>query len=468
MDPTKFLYVPHTANLADGRPATFDGRGLVLADVTTDTETTATNCTKTFVQFTQAQLSAMPGTPPVPATGIRLKVVHSGAADDALVYVPVNPNLPAWQFDSVEFCFWCDTGGLVASSDHHPNVLTVNLLSDATGGETNGASGDFQMRARSGWNVIRFHRDHYDSVFGNFDWGSSTIKRLKVIVKQANGGGGPFTVHFGYIAFRRKSKAVFIHTFDDLVESQATLAYPEMASRGFKGTLAVPTKALDAEYAESGAPSGTLTSIAQHHMTAAQWRGLVAAGWDMVNHTRLHTSMASLSVADATEAVRAGANDLRRLDPDGAFTSPDILVWVGGVVSANAFAAATALGVKWGFKTSQETYPNNEGHWCKHRYYRERWDMTVEKAGTAVETALARAAQAVERGEPLIAMWHKFTGSSSGASVPDTVTNSVTWLRSVLDAQAAYVEAGDAVTMTLGEYYRALDEWHRTGGNTVA
>ncbi len=466
--PNDFLYVPHSGVLADGSTASFDGRGVVLADVTTDTETTATNCAKTFEQFTQAQLAALPGKPPVPVSGIRLKVVHSGAAADALVYAPVTPNVPAWQFDSVEVCFWCETGALVTSSDHHPNVLIVNLLSDATGAETNGASGDFQMRARTGWNVLRFHRDQYDSVFGNFDWGSSTIKRLKLTIKQANGGGGPFTVHFGYIAFRRKSKAVFVHTFDDLVQTQYTLAYPELASRGFKGTLAVPTQALDAVYADSGAPSGTLPSIAERHMTAAQWRALVADGWDMVNHTRGHTSMSGLSVADATEAVRAGAADLRRIDPDGAFSSPDLLVWVGGVVSTNAFTAATSLGVKWAFKTSQETYPSNEGHWCKHRYYRERYDMTQEKAGTAIETVLQRVSQAVETGSMLVAMWHKFTGSSSGAGLPDTVTNSVTWLQSVLDAQASYIESGDAVTMALGQYYRALDDWHRVGGNSVS
>lgn len=466
--PADFLYVPHDAPLADGSVRRFDGRGVVMADVTTDTETTATNCTKTFEQFTKAQLAALPGRPPVPVTGIRLKVVHSGAAADALVYIPVGPNVPAWQFEHVEVCFWCDTGALVTSSDHHPNVIVMSLMADATGAENNGASADFQMRARSGWNVLRFHRDHFDSVFGTFDWGSSTIKRLKMVIKQANGGGGPFTCHFGYIAFRRKSKAVFVHTFDDLVQTQYTLAYPELASRGFKGTLAVPTQALDATYHASGAPSGTLPSISEQHMSREQWSGLTAIGWDMVNHTRGHTSMSGLSVADATEAVRAGAADLRALDPTGSFTRPDLLVWVGGVVSANAFTAAANLGVKWGFKTSQEAYPNNEGHWCKHRYYRERFDMTVEKGATAIETALQRVSQAVEMGTPLITMWHKFTTGASGAGLPDTVTNSVTWLQDMLNTQKAYIDSGDAVTMTLPQYYDALDAWHRTGGNTVA
>lgn len=467
--PSDFLYANHTAPVGDGTVRPFDGSGVVMAELQAQTETTATNCTKTFEQFTQAQLSAMPGKPPVPVTGLRLKVVHSGAPADAVCYIPVTPNLPAWQFESVEVCFWCDTGSLIDTSDHHPNVLVFNLLSDATGAESNGSTGAYQMRARSGWNVLRFHKNHFQSVFGNFDWGSSTIKRLKAIIKQANAGGGPFTVHFAYIAFRRKSKAVFVHTFDDLMQTQYTLAAPELESRGFRGTLAVPTQALDTVYHESGAPGNTLPSISERHMARREWYDLVQRlGWDMVNHTRGHTVMSGLTVAQATDAIRGGIEDLRRIDPDGAFTSPDLLVWVGGVVSANAFTAATSLGVKWGYKTSQEAYPNHEGHFCKHRFYRERYDMTAEKAGTAIATVLARVAHAVEMGGCLVTMWHKFTEGSSGAGLPDTVSNSVSWLRGVLDAQAAYVRAGDAVTMTLGEYYRALDDWHRTGGNTVA
>lgn len=462
------MYVPHEALLADGSQASFDGRGVQLADVQTDTETTATNCAKSFEPFTLSQIKALPGRPPLPVGGPRLKVVQDGGGTDGHVYVPVTPSVPGWQFDDVEVCFWAESASLVGTADHHPNMLTVNLLADATGAENSGASADFAMRGRRGWNVVRFHRDHFDSVFGGFDWGTSTIKRLKLIVKAPNASSGTITLHFAYIALRRKSKAVFVHVFDDLVETQHSHAYPELASRGIAASLAVPTRALDAEFFPAGAPSGTLASIAERHMSRARWAELVAAGWDMLNHTRLHTSMSGLSQADAAAAIQAGTDDLRRVDPDGAFTRPDLFVWVGGVTSANAFAAAAQCGIKWAFKTSQEAFPNHEGHWCKHKYYRERYDMGAEKAGTSIETALLRVHQAVQMGGGLVAMWHKFTTASSGTGLPDSVTNSVGWLRDVLDCQAQHVANGEAVFLNLGKYYDSLDDFHRRGGHAVA
>lgn len=451
-----FLFAPHDGYLLNGSRESFDGHGMPMCVLDDETESTATNVTKSYEDI------PAPWHPGVDAGGLRLKVVHNGGGADGLVYIPTSHDVPASQIGQIEVTFYATGADLVSTGDVHPNMLTIGLLSDASGAENNGFSAAFAMRGRTGWNRIVLDRSHFNP-FGTASWSHSTVRRLKVQVKQGV-VTGPLTVHFAEIKYRRRSKAVFVHIMDDLRASQYALARPVFDRYGARGSLSVVGGMLDQT---AGAPGGMFASISEDSMTLANLRTMLQDGWEGINHTQLHTSASGLSQAQVEAAFSAGAASMRKFD-DGFRMRPEFWIWVGGAVSANAFAAASNLNAKLAFKTTEETYPNGTRHFVGHKYFLERRDMGSEKAGTAVTAELLRIAQAVQQGQPLFFMWHKFTDASSGTGLPDTLTNSVSWLTSILAAQREAVDAGLAQFLTVGEWYDGLDECHRTGGHKVA
>jgi peptidoglycan/xylan/chitin deacetylase (PgdA/CDA1 family) len=121
--------------------------------------------------------------------------------------------------------------------------------------------------------------------------------------------------------------------FDDNWDSQYTVAFPKLNSRGLKGVLYVVSRQIE----DTGFPG---------YMTRAQIEAVYDQGHEIGAHTRTHRDLATLSTAEQTNEIAGSRQDLQAWDvgevtsfayPFGSYTAETI-----GIVRDAGFESAAS------------------------------------------------------------------------------------------------------------------------------
>lgn len=105
----------------------------------------------------------------------------------------------------------------------------------------------------------------------------SAVSSIVIYVGDSSGSTNPSTVTFDLCTTDYPGPAIFVLTFDDGEANVYDVAYPAMASAGFRGVCYVITSQ---EYDET------------ELMTTEELTTLYNAGWDICGHTHTHTDLA--------------------------------------------------------------------------------------------------------------------------------------------------------------------------------
>lgn len=154
------------------------------------------------------------------------------------------------QIDSIAMVFYSD--------DTHCNYL-VNYI------------GSYELV--NGWNKIRRLKSDFVQVGSEATWNKITCLRVNIFAKA---GCWP-SINIDRIAMNTKGDARLLFTYDDSWYDVKSVAYPIMASKGFKGTLWASK-----DLAEQGFDGY------EHFMNVDELNEMYSYGWDIGNHTLSH------------------------------------------------------------------------------------------------------------------------------------------------------------------------------------
>lgn len=148
------------------------------------------------------------------------------------------------------------------------------------------------------------------------------VRGVQIGVRDA--GSGASTV---YLSDFRVHEYQFdpgvVWVFDDARLDTYTKAFPILREAGHVGVVAVPTALV-----------GTTSSY--QHASWAQLLEMQAAGWELVSHSRNHTTLQGQSAANVETQIRGARADLiaNGANPAGA----SFFVWPGGLYDATSLA----------------------------------------------------------------------------------------------------------------------------------
>ncbi len=163
---------------------------------------------------------------------------------------------------------------------------------------------------------------------------------------------------------------------DDGFESQYTRGYPILKQYGMKGCIAVIPTAV-------GSPN---------YMDYDQLAELYMAGWDMLNHTYNHETLAALSAERQKKQISEGSAWLKS---HALSRGSDILVYPGGYNNASTLETLKNTGVKaarslksvWSSDLScniENVEVCNVISWTPHELVKAAVDKAADNCGTVV------------------------------------------------------------------------------------
>jgi len=260
-------------------------------------------------------------------TGTQSIKLTTNAGVTANLWRVVNWDLSG-NFGGVSFWIYVDN---TVVSDLGGNLLQIDLVNDA--GFANYMSWSAPGSAAtwiplSGWHRLYVPRSYFHQVgAGTF---ANPITRIVFTVPSAPGKN--VAISFDDFEVGETRLPAILMRFDDGFAVQHSIAYTHMRQYGLPGTCYFITG-----YLGSGG-----------FLTLSQLLEIDAGGWAIANHTRSHTYLGGLSVADQQTAIADGRADLVAW---GLSRCADYLAYPGGTFDSNTLTALSNLGTKIGNAT---------------------------------------------------------------------------------------------------------------------
>ena len=244
-----------------------------------------------------------------------------------------------------------------------------------------------------GWNFFPILKRDW-TTNGAGDW-TATMIRFRVRVSAAAALGT--TAYYDSYYVNPYSRPKVLYTFDDVIDTCYTIAYPYMKTRGIKGT--------------AYAAGGYIDTAG--YMTTAQLKTMQADGWLIGNHTYNHTNLTTLTIPEMITEV---ATQDRWLAGRG-FTEgiPHFAYPNGG----NSDDTATAMR-QLGNKVTARNYSIGTTIYQPHVFGIENQHQ-LKAVGVFDTTTLAYAKASVDdtitHGGTAIFVFHKFVAGAAASGI---------------------------------------------------
>lgn len=293
---------------------------------------------------------------------------------------------------------------------------------------------------RSGINRFFFPVSTFDAA-GGADW--ADVRNLRFRLRT---NGGTVNVWVGKVeTVDLRPKVTFI--FDDQHQTVYDFAYPEMDSRGFKGSVAVCTGMPNYQnVTEHSHESG---SYLAGEMSQANLAALQSAGWDLLSHSVTHPNFDTMYTEGledeiAWEAETAKAYLESTFGPDSIARN----VFVGPYGSGDSAGAKDILALSYDAQFTNAQYNTPLRHeQLDPQTYANTWARMSRQAGDNKTTAqlTAHVDAAIAGQYWLVYMFHTFHATTGGALA--CVEAEFEGLLDYLTAQSASVDV-----VTVKEY----------------
>lgn len=273
-----------------------------------------------------------------------------------------------------------------------------------------------------GWNRLQIGRNMWTNT-GSEDW-SNTMIRIGVRIN-ATGGQTP-TIYFDSLYIQYDARPKLILSADDGWDTQYTKMYPYLQKYGFKGSLYIIQDLVNT--------SG--------YMTTAQLQTLFDEGWDIMNHTKTHSVLTSLTPAE----IRGELTNCRDYIRENGWDRRNSALHVAYPTGAYNDDVITAMGAT-GMINGRTTKNRVQAHEIdsEYRLTRQSHDYTASQA-----TYQGWIDQLIASKGSLELNYHKIEDSGSNA---DTEVN-LSQFQDLIDYVASKGNKLDVVTKT--EWCRGL------------
>jgi peptidoglycan/xylan/chitin deacetylase (PgdA/CDA1 family) len=264
---------------------------------------------------------------------------------------------------------------------------------------------------------------------GTPDWSQVTKIRLSVTPKT----GQVAQISFDTLKWGEVKKRAILITFDDNEITQYTKAYPLMRARQMVGT--------------TYQISDTIGTVG--HLSVAQLIELNGQGWDVGNHAKTHTSLATLSEAQQETEIVTCKNVLNGL---GLTRASMHVAYPNDAYNNDTIIAMTNLGMKTGRKATYAISTKTTGVfiWWQWSRYEIGYPYIICSASPSFNDALSVATGYIEAAFNNDAVPILFFHVLDDDSAPDNRT----WLTSKFTQLLDYIVANKIQTLTIDEYDR--------------
>ncbi len=177
-----------------------------------------------------------------------------------------------------------------------------------------------------GWHRLVWPKSWFKVGAGSPSW-SSPIVRVRFRIGGATGKAPSFSLDD--LEMGRQSKPAVLLDFDDGYSTQYTNAFLVMRQHNIRGTLYAWTGAMDSD----------------GHLTWSQLREMAAAGWTVGNHSRTHTSLATLTEAEQETELTNAVSDLTA---QGLGAGAKYVAYPSGEYNDDTMTAMSNLGMRTG------------------------------------------------------------------------------------------------------------------------
>jgi peptidoglycan/xylan/chitin deacetylase (PgdA/CDA1 family) len=310
--------------------------------------------------------------------------------------------------------FWC-----YVPAESVSLIDSITLIFAADAGATIYAKASWAIVSIvAGWNRFDVAAAGWTLV-GGFQWNSNPIILLKVNLDAATGATP--NISMGALYFIDSIPSVSFH-FDDGVISQYTEAYSCMKSKGLAGTIYVVSDDVGSA----------------NHCSLAQLQEMYADGWAIANHTKDHTALATLSLA---EQIAELSTCYDYLISHGMPRCARHVAYPTGSHNVDTLTAMALLGMTTGRTT------NSGYHWMPpaHPYELKTYNLGYQDT---LETAKNRIDAAITSGYSIIFLGHTLVTSGPANTQEWTIAN--------FQALVDYVVSRKIKCVTIDELWECL------------